>query len=85
MLGELLKKEMPPEGVIVHDSEKRFVLLTRSGNPGDLRFLADMVTDAAEEDKALSLTTKCAARKKGEDAKAFIRRTLMDQEEKKKS
>ena len=84
MLGELLKKEMPPEGVIVHDSEKRFVLLTRSGNPGDLRFLADMVTDAASEDEgsALSLKTKCISRKKDEDAKAFLLRSVMEEEKK---
>lgn len=76
-LGELLKRELPQKSVIVHDSEKRFVLLTRSGNPGDLSFLADMAVYAAEEEGTLKLTTKCAGRKKGEDAKAFIRRTIL--------
>ena len=78
-LGALLKREMPPMSVIVHESEKRFVLLTRSGQQGDLGFLADLVSDASEEYEggAVSLKTKCESRKKEEDAKAFLRRTVM--------
>ena len=70
---KILKNEMPPDGIIIHDKKKRFILFTGSGNAGDLKFITSMVEDAAAEDmvEGVSLSVKCDTRKNGEDAKTF--------------
>ena len=75
---EILKNEMPPDGIIIHDRKKRFILFTGSGNTGDLKFLVSMVEDAAAEDmgEGISLSVKCDTRKNGEDAKTFLGRVM---------
>ena len=75
--GKILREEVEKDDLIIRGSEKSFVLLTGTGRAEELKFLADMIESAAEEDAGgISFTTKCVARKKGEDAKEFIKRTI---------
>ena len=75
---EILKNEMPPDGIIIHDKKKRFILFTGSGNAGDLKFITSMVEDAAAEDmgEGVSLTIKSDVRKNSEDTKTFLGRVM---------
>ena len=75
-LGKILHNELAGDGIIIHESEDRYLLLTENGNIGDLYFLADMVEDAIQDDEnsSVALTTKCGIRKGGEDAKTFLER-----------
>ena len=76
-LGRILRKELAVDDLIIRDGSNGFVLLSRSGKPEELKFLANMVEGAAEEEENGSpVTTKCLARKKGEDVKLFLDRTV---------
>ena len=77
----ILREEMASDDLIIREDESGFVLLTGTGKMNELRFLADMVECAMEEDVGVhSLTTTYTARKKGEDAKNFLSRTALQDE-----
>ena len=76
-LGRILRKELAVDDLIIRDASNGFVLLSQTGQPEELKFLADMVEDAAEEEESGSqITAKCLTRKKGEDVKLFLDRTV---------
>ncbi|MBR1567364.1 MAG: hypothetical protein IJ648_00240 [Lachnospiraceae bacterium] len=76
-LRMVLREEMAPDDLVVRDNESRFVLFTDTDRMSKLKFLADMVESAFEEDESVcSLTTSYTIRGKDEDAETYLSRTV---------
>ncbi|MBR4528677.1 MAG: hypothetical protein IKO80_00205 [Lachnospiraceae bacterium] len=77
-LAEILKRDAPRDGELIHTGEGRFVLLLEQGEKSALKLLQTLIEEAAAEyDEAhkgqeIALTQTCRMRRKGEDTAALI-------------
>ena len=80
--GRVLREEVEKDDLLIRDRKESFVLLTGAGGMEELKFLADMIESAAEEDaNGVSYETRFVTRKRGEDAKEFIKRAALKEKE----